>query len=129
MLQGFSLAWASIPWMWLFVLGASLVLTLQQWRQNVSAGADWLRRNRQWVSLYEITSAKVYSHGMNMWLHARDKHGRKIRIQLLELELDPYVHDLAYNGLLHSVIAGGAETNSRLHGALHMPRPKAEQSS
>lgn len=31
--------------------------------------------------------------------------------------------DLAYNGILHSVIAGGAETNGRLHAALAVPRP------
>jgi hypothetical protein len=31
--------------------------------------------------------------------------------------------DLVYNGILHSVIAGGAETNGQLHRYMRVPYP------
>jgi hypothetical protein len=38
---------------------------------------------------------------------------------------DPRIWNYTYNGILHSVIAGGAETNKQLHLQLKLPYPES----
>jgi hypothetical protein len=46
-----------------------------------------------------------------------------LSVSLSLLEEDRMLWDLVYNGILHSVIAGQAETNGRLHLHLRLPYP------
>jgi len=54
----------------------------------------------------------------------RDSGGRKLRYRFIDLSSDRMLWDLTYNGILHSVIAGGAETNWMLRRTLALPYPE-----
>jgi len=54
----------------------------------------------------------------------RDSEGRKLRYKFVDLSSDRLLWDLTYNGILHSVIAGGAETNGMLRKTLALPYPQ-----
>jgi len=47
-------------------------------------------------------------------------------VKIEVLHGDRTIWDLVYNGILYSVIAGGARTNNRLHLDVHVPRPPVD---
>jgi hypothetical protein len=50
-----------------------------------------------------------------------DSEGRRLSLPLTTLQSDRLLWDLVFSGILHSVIAGNAETNGALHVHLHLP--------
>jgi len=49
----------------------------------------------------------------------------QVAVRFVDLSSDRLLWDLAYNGILHSVIAGGAETNWMLRKTLALPCPES----
>lgn len=122
---GFSLEWMLYWWMWLFVLvGAVLAVWFRKGVQP-SAGADWLQ-DGGWVRTYELTKVTAWSWPTGIALNLTDRDGRKLNVGTSDLLEDPLIWDLVYNGIMHSVIAGGARTNGVLHSALRVPYPQPD---
>jgi hypothetical protein len=92
-----------------------------------SAGADWVARGRKWVRVYDLVKVTCHSYpyyGAGVCM--RDSGGRKLRYRFIDLSSDRLLWDLTYNGILHSVIAGGAETNWMLRKSLALPYPQSD---
>ena len=95
-----------------------------------SAGADWVARGKKWVRVYDLVKVTCHSYpyyGAGVCM--RDSGGRKLRYRFIDLSSDRLLWDLTYNGILHSVIAGGAETNWMLRKSLALPYLEPDQGS
>lgn len=123
-LQGFSLAWMSVPWCWLLILVFSVLVALGARQEPLAVGAEWLRVGRRWVRLYELAEISTIRRRGDLYLRLADRDGRRLTVNAENLRQWPLMWDLVYNGMLHSVIAGGAKTQA--YGVLGLPRP-AEQ--
>ena len=108
-------------WALFAVFGAIFYLIVRGGR--FSAGAEWVAKRDKWVRVYELT--KVTSHGYfnGAGLLLMDSGGRKVKLRFVDLSTDRLLWDLTYNGILHSVIAGGARTNGTLRRTLALPEP------
>lgn len=123
-MQGFDLRWMTAWWMWLIALVFAALIGGSVRGSECSVGAEWLqRKGGGWVRLYELKKITGHRRSNALHLDFEDQDGRVVQISTSDLHHDPGMWDLVYNGMLHSVIAGGAETNGRLHAALDLPRP------
>jgi hypothetical protein len=112
--------------MWLVVLLGIILIHGAERRMKVSAGAEWLQRRRSWVRTYELRRVTAHSTPSGIEIRLADLGGRELSVLSDEIQRDRYMWDLVYNGIMHSVIAGGAETNNLLHRAFQVPRPKPD---
>lgn len=121
-----TIQWTAIWYEWIIVgIGAALIYGAQR-RIKVSGGTNWLKLRRGWVRTYELTRVTAHSTPAGIELQFTDRDGRRLSVISDEIQRDRYLWDLVYNGIMHSVIAGGAETNSLLHRAFKVPRPKPD---
>jgi hypothetical protein len=73
--------------------------------------------------MYPILRGERFSAGAE-WLASNG--GREVEYKFADLGgSDRLLFDLTYNGILHSVIAGGAKTNPLLHRTLKLPYPES----
>jgi hypothetical protein len=121
--QGMSTRWMTVWPVWLVIVLASLGGYYTQRMIEISAGADWLQARRHWVKLYELTKVTLHYRGNNYWLSLQDRDDHAIRVSVNTIQKDRDMWDLVYNGILHSVIAGEAETNGQIHAIIKVPRP------
>lgn len=124
---GVSHRWMMLWWLWA-VLGLLLALgSYFRRRIDISVGADWLQDRRHWVKLYELTNVTLVGRnsyrGNTYSLILKDRDGHVILIPVNSIQKDRDIWDLVYNGILHSVVIGEAETNRRLHAIINVPRP------
>jgi len=87
------------------------------------AGIDWLARRKTWVKTYELVKVTCRTNHGDPELRLVDSDGRGVEVAISDLQGDRRIWDLTYNGILHSVIAGGAQTNGQLHMMLRLPYP------
>lgn len=121
---GFSFEWMAYWWMWLVVLIGVILVDWSLRGCMPAAGADWLQqRGRVWVRTYELVKVTAHSRPTGLDLKMTDRDGRSCFAMMNDLQRDRLIWDLVYNGILHSVVAGGAETNGALHSALDVPYP------
>lgn len=123
LMQGFDVRWMTAWWMWLIVAVFALLIGGSVRSSNLSAGAEWLQTKSNWVRLYELKKVTAHWRSNSVHVDFEDHHGGAVQISLSDLHEDRDLWDLVYNGILHSVVAGGAETNGRLHSALDVPKP------
>ncbi|WP_344447696.1 hypothetical protein, partial [Kitasatospora nipponensis] len=89
-----------------------------------SAGADWLAvPDKDYVKTYELTKATVHVDGVAHVIQMVDSSGRSARPRVDDLQANHRLWDLVYNGILHSVHVGGAETNKRARDYLLLDHP------
>ena len=112
---------------WIVLAVAMLVMYLFGKNEGYySAGAEWFAMKNDWVRLYELVKVVAIpsARGMSIWM--KDSAGHEIDVELADLgTTDRLIWDLIYNGIVHSVIAGGAETNPMLHRQLTLPYPQS----
>ncbi|MBE9373011.1 hypothetical protein IQ251_00980 [Saccharopolyspora sp. HNM0983] len=91
-----------------------------------SAGAEWLRgADGRWVRTYELTRITARRNAaLALVLEFHDRRRRTLEISVDSLRNNPRVWDLVHNGVLHSVVANKALTNTRLHTSLQLPYPE-----
>lgn len=114
--------WMGLWWMWaLIAIVPAYVLLF--WRgSTVSVGADWLMQNkRRWVATYDLVSVEVSGEPTDRYLNLEDRDRRFFRLRLHELQEKPWIWDYAYNGILHSVVEGGAEADAETRLQLRLP--------
>jgi hypothetical protein len=76
---------------------------------------------KSWVRTYELVTLKNSRSPWGQHVRMRDSAGRELRISFSTLQQDGLVWDLVYNGVLHSVVAGNAETDGSVHLHLRLP--------
>lgn len=123
-LQGFDRTWMSFALPWLVILVGSVLVGLRARDKPIAVGAEWLRAGRERVQLYELTEIGTTRWKSELFLLLTDRDGRRLGVNAEELRAHPPMYDLVYNGMLHSAVAGGAETDA--YGVLGMPRPAEE---
>lgn len=127
-MHGFTMRWMGVWWVWVAILLCPVLAYFSLPGTACSAGAEWVRRDRGgWVRLYELTKITAHYRSNALHLDFRDSAGHLMQISSTDLQSNPELWDLVYNGILHSVIAGGAEISGRLHSALQVPRPWPDQ--
>ena len=55
-------------------------------------------------------------------MHLVDRDGRKLQTNISRLQDDRRIWDLAYNGILHSVVGNSADTNQLARKSLKLPK-------
>lgn len=122
--DGFQFDWVRYWQIWIGLLVVGALVGFTQFRgTECSAGAVWLRGRKGWVRTYELVKVKSYPSFSGGWTRLEDRDGRILGLDHATLQQDRRLWDLVYNGILHSVIAGGAETNGAAHLNLHLPYP------
>jgi len=95
-----------------------------------SAGAEWMASKGKWVRTYELVEVTAHTSGTGVYVTLKDSGGREVEYKFTDLGgSDRLLFDLTYNGILHSVIAGGARTNQLLHRTLKLPYPESARSA
>jgi len=106
----------------LLAIGQIVHLFWSAKRTVAAAGADWYSLNGRWVRTYELTEVKLIKRGRaGSYLRLVDSEGRTIETGYVFMRKNRLIWDLVYNGMLHSVIAGKAMTNMRLHSEVGLP--------
>jgi hypothetical protein len=118
--------WTKYWWAWgIFGLG-TFASYRSSWSGACAVGAHWLARGRKWVKIYELVEVTYRMPIGGARLRLRDSEGRRLTVKVKALRSDRVIWDSLYNGILHSVIAGGARTNSKLHLDMHVPHPRPD---
>jgi hypothetical protein len=124
--EGLRLSWMRYweAWVGLVLIGFLVALTqLKGTERYCAAGVEWLSGPKSWVRIYELAKVTSSLSFGSPLISMEDKAGRRLTLSLATLQEDRTLWDLAYNGILHSVIAGNAETNGRIHLQLRLPYP------
>jgi hypothetical protein len=122
--DGFHFHWVRFWWAWSILILVGVLIGLTQRRgTKCSAGVEWLCGRKSWVRTYELASVKLSVGVGQFYLNMQDQNGHRLSVPVQSLQEDQLMWDLVYNGVLHSVIAGGAETNGQLHRYLRVPYP------
>jgi hypothetical protein len=106
------LQWVGYWWMWLIIVLTLLFVFFSVGGKRLSAGADWLRGKKGWVSTYELTRIKATRAYATIAFQFTDAEDRHLYMTATDLQENPRLWDLVYNGVLHSVYVNGAEVNS-----------------
>jgi hypothetical protein len=91
-----------------------------------SAGAEWFAIHDKWIGTYQLVEVTAKASGSGVYLKLKDSDGEILEFKFSDLVgTNRLLYDLVYNGILHSVIAGNAATNSLLHRTLKLPYPES----
>jgi hypothetical protein len=115
--------WLQYWWAWAILVPGIFWIYRSILSGDCAAGADWVAQGRRWVKVYELIEVSYHSRIGGARLRLRDADGNRMSIKIEVLHANRTIWDLVYNGILHSVIAGGARTNNRLHLDVHVPHP------
>jgi hypothetical protein len=120
---GFQLHWMRYWEIWAGLLVIGLLVGLTQRKgSECSAGVEWVRGRKGWVRTYELVKVKSSASASgSVSVSMEDADGRVLNTNLGTLQQDALLWDLVYNGILHSVILGDAETNGALHQFVKVP--------
>jgi hypothetical protein len=106
---------------WLLVVVLSGLAGLGTWASDdMEAGADWFSYGKSWVRTYELTEVKLDKAWAVDRLELTDADGREISIKIIDIQNNPDLWNLVYNGILHSVHEGGAAVNERARQRLRL---------
>lgn len=101
---GFGWATSWSMWLALILIPAVLALFMNNDRP-IAAGAHWLYHKRRWIRTYELESLRVTS-GLTANDLALGQDGKELLIRVDNLQENPALWDLVYNGIRHSVANG-----------------------
>lgn len=93
-------------WLALLVIPAAAVLFMNNDRP-IAAGAHWLYHKRRWIRTYELESVRI-AGGLTANDLALGQDGKELLIRVDNLQENPALWDLVYNGIRHSVANGAA---------------------
>jgi hypothetical protein len=115
--------WMTALYMWVFFGVGVFGVYWLQWSGACAVGVEWLARGRRWVRVYELVDVSYCMRLGGARLRLRDSDGRRLSVKIKALRSDQVIYDSVYNGILRSVIAGGALTNRHLHVNMQVPYP------
>lgn len=120
------IGWVTVPACWAVIGLGMLIVYRGALGERYSAGSNWSADRRYWVRTYDLVSVKARASPTGLWIDMKDSEGRRLTYKVIDIVAsDPRIWNYTYNGILHSVIAGGAETNKQLHLQLKLPYPES----
>ncbi|SFS55679.1 hypothetical protein [Saccharopolyspora flava] len=107
-IKNWGLSWMNSGSLWLalLVIPAAAVLFMNNDRP-IAAGAHWLYHKRRWIRTYELESVRI-AGGLTANDLALGQDGKELLIRVDNLQENPALWDLVYNGIRHSVANGAA---------------------
>jgi hypothetical protein len=118
--------WVKQWGVWVTILLVMALMYVILRGKGYSAGAEWMANKDKWVRVYELVEVTAHTSGTGVYVTLKDSGGREVEYKFADLGgSDRLLFDLTYNGILHSVIAGGAKTNPLLHRTLKLPYPES----
>ena len=124
-IKDWGVEWMKVWYFWALLVACSAPMAFFAFPANgTSAGADWVsRKTGKVLNTYDLTKAKMRAGGNGAWLDLEDSSGNVLFINQGELQRNPALWDLVYNGILHSVHRGGADTNAMAQRRLQLNNP------
>jgi len=114
--------WMSMWDMWVLIAACGLFIYWRFGREWFAAGAVWAQVGKSWVNTYELVEIKFSVDGLNRVLRLKDSSGRQIySFRLRNVQANPRMWDLVYNGILHSVASGNCEVAPKARKVLMLP--------
>nr|WP_245959023.1 hypothetical protein [Rhodococcus gordoniae] len=108
--------------MWVIIPGSSLLLFFGKGNHWTAAGATWVQWHDSWVDTYHLTRIRFSADGPSRVLRLKDAHGNKIHsFKISEIQRNPDLWDLVYNGILHSVAFGNCDIDAKTRHILKIP--------
>ncbi len=87
-----------------------------------AAGATWVQWRSRWVDTYHLTRIRFSADGYSRVLRLKDAHGNEIHsFKISEIQGNPDLWDLVYNGILHSVASGNCDIDAKTRRILQIP--------
>ncbi|MHA6798713.1 hypothetical protein [Bounagaea algeriensis] len=108
-------------WPWSIPVVCAALIAWNVRGTYLAAGADWFQSRRHWVRTYELTSIKYTTKPGGFSVLLQDGQGGRAGCDLHELQSNPALWDLVYNGILHSVASG--EVTANFAARRHLPLP------
>jgi hypothetical protein len=125
-LKDLGLGWVTDWWLWLAIGSLSGLGTLLTGAtEGMEAGADWFRYRKSWIRTYELIEIKLEKAWGTDSLSLKDADGRQLSIKIYDIQTNPDLWNLVYNGILHSVHRGGAVANERAVVRLRLDEPRS----
>ncbi|MEV0947129.1 hypothetical protein [Rhodococcus sp. NPDC049939] len=110
---------------WSYWLLMALTGTFFYWRTGcewMAAGAVWVQDGPDWVNTYELVRIRFSVDGLRRVLRIEDAEGRKIHsFGLRDVQSNPQMWNLVYNGILHSVASGNCDISRKARKVLQIP--------
>ncbi|MFN2496057.1 MAG: hypothetical protein ABR608_09140 [Pseudonocardiaceae bacterium] len=111
-LIGWGLWWVTEWVFWLIVLFAPVMVFLTSRSQWMAAGADWFASDTGWVKLYELIKVELAGSGISPRLYLTDTEGRATHAELRQIQANPRLWNLVYNGIIHSFYTRDVKLNT-----------------
>ncbi|MEV0947128.1 hypothetical protein [Rhodococcus sp. NPDC049939] len=110
---------------WGYWLLAALTGAFMYWRVGqewMAAGAVWVQEGPKWVNTYELVRIRFSVDGLRRVLRLKDAEGREIHsFRLRDVQSNPQMWNLVYNGILHSVASGNCDISNKARKVLQIP--------
>ncbi|MFD6859403.1 hypothetical protein ACFWCF_18945 [Rhodococcus sp. NPDC060090] len=114
--------WINWWGIWLIMAASAWVMfgaTRNHW---AAAGATWVQWRSSWVDTYHLTRIRFSADGTNRVLRLKDAHGNEIHsFKISQIQGNPDLWDLVYNGILHSVASGNCDIDAKTRRILKIP--------
>ncbi|WP_085468770.1 hypothetical protein [Rhodococcus rhodochrous] len=108
--------------MWVIIIGSALLLFRGIGNHWTAAGINWVQWREDWVDTYQLTRIQFSADGYSRVLRLKDAHGNKIHsFKISEIQRNPDLWDLVYNGILHSVASGNCDIDTKTRHILKIP--------
>lgn len=108
-------------WPIYIVTGALVAFTMRQ--EWLAAGATWFQHKQSWVNTYELVEVKIGAASASQTLKLTDQAGQYTEAKLRDVQENPDLWDLVYNGILHSAVSGKVNVSPGHRKILGLPEP------
>ncbi|WP_138841315.1 hypothetical protein [Rhodococcus pyridinivorans] len=117
---GFS--WVLEWWAWGLLALFPWIMFRASGNHWTAAGVSWMQWRGSWVDTYKLTRIQFSADGYSRVLRLKDAHGNEIHsFKISEIQRNPDLWDLVYNGILHSVASGHCDIDAKTRRILKIP--------
>ncbi len=117
---GFS--WVLEWWAWGLLALFPWIMFRASGNHWTAAGVSWVQWRDSWVDTYKLTRIQFSADGYSRVLRLKDAHGNEIHsFKISEIQRNPDLWDLVYNGILHSVASGNCDIDAKTRHILKIP--------
>lgn len=114
--------WIHEWWAWSLLVIFPWLIFRASGNSWTAAGATWVQWRSSWVDTYHLTRIRFSADGYSRVLRFKDAHGNKIHsFKISEIQCNPDLWDLVYNGILHSVASGNCDIDAKTRRVLKIP--------
>lgn len=111
---GYWVLWACLP-------AAGAIAWFAYASDWTAAGATWIQHKKSWADSYDLVRIRQGVFGRSTGIRLTDAGGRHVDLTLREVQANPPLWDLVYNGIRHSVVVNGCDIPRRTCELLDIP--------